>query len=308
MKMFFEEPKYTELEKKVFKLLKNNFNSFFKHAIEHLTSEDNEYNRTMYIFSIQAALETLVKIYVLFQYGVLVILDFEQSHEINYRPKAQDYLLDLLNKKKLKTREYNELKQIILKDLYFSDNEKNLIAEFQKLRNQIAHMGVDSVEPEFVNKVNCLIARVFNDLDFKETISENYEMENTLEKILGKDLFSKYIRKSNIINETEKYVADNNDEHNIYYCLECGNKTSIYNSKSGDIKCYLCGYKVNTYYADVMECPNCFRKSLYFDVLNTTSENDTDGNCPCCGASFTIARCGICEGFYIPDVTRCFCK
>lgn len=42
--------KYEELEKKVFILLRNNFNSFFKHAIEHLISEDNEYNRTMYIF------------------------------------------------------------------------------------------------------------------------------------------------------------------------------------------------------------------------------------------------------------------
>ena len=204
--------------------------------------------------------------------------------------------------------EYNELKQIILDDLDFTESDKNLISDFQKLRNQIAHMGTDSIESDFINKVNFLIARVFNDLDFKESISENYEMENTLEKILGKDLFSKYIRKSNIIYETEKYVTDNNDEHNICYCLECGNKTSIYDSYSGDIKCYLCGYKVNKYYADVMECPNCFRKSLYFDVLNTTCDNSTTGNCPCCGSSFSIARCGICEGFYIPDVTKCCCK
>ena len=306
--MDFIKFEYEELEKKVFLLLRNNFNSFFRHAVEHLTSEDNEYNRTMYVFSIQAALETLVKIYVLFQYGVLVILDFAQSHEVNYKPKTQEYLLDLLNKKKLKTREYNELKQIILDDLDFTESDKNLISDFQKLRNQIAHMGTDSIESDFINKVNFLIARVFNDLDFKESISENYEMENTLEKILGKDLFSKYIRKSNIIYETEKYVTDNNDEHNICYCLECGNKTSIYDSYSGDIKCYLCGYKVNKYYADVMECPNCFRKSLYFDVLNTTCDNSTTGNCPCCGSSFSIARCGICEGFYIPDVTKCCCK
>ena len=306
--MFFDKPKYTELEKKVFQLLKNNFNSFFKHAIEHLTSEDNEYNRTMYVFSIQAALETLVKIYVLFQYGVLVILDFDQSHEINYRPKAQDYLLDLLNKKKLKTREYNELKQIILNDLNFSYSEKNLIAEFQKLRNQIAHMGADSIESEFINKVNFLIARVFNDLDFKETISENYEMENTLKKILGYDLFTKYIEMTSIIQETEKYVAENNDEHSICYCLECGNKTSVYDINSGDIKCYLCGYKVNTYYADVMECPDCFCKSFYYDVLNTTSENNPGGNCPCCGAHYAVAKCDICGEFYIPHLTKCYCN
>lgn len=300
--------KYEELEKKVFLLLRNNFNSFFRHAVEHLTSEDNEYNRTMYVFSIQAALETLVKIYVLFQYGVLVILDFEQSHEINYRPKSQKHLLDLLDKKKLKTRDYNDLKKIILNDLDFTDSDKDLISEFQKLRNQIAHMGVYTIEASFINKTNLLIARVFNTLDFKEKISENYEMENTLEKVLGKDLFSKYTIKSSIIKETERYVADNNDEQNICYCLACGNKTSTCDTYSGDIKCYLCGYKVNTYYADVMECPNCFRKSLYFDVLNTTPDNPTTGNCPCCGASFTIARCSICEQFYIPDVTKCCCN
>lgn len=300
--------KYEELEKKVFILLRNNFNSFFKHAIEHLISEDNEYNRTMYIFSIQSALEILVKIYVLFQYGVLVILDFAQSHEVNYKPKTQEYLLDLLNKKKLKTREYNELKQIILDDLDFTESDKNLISDFQKLRNQIAHMGTDSIESDFINKVNFLIARVFNALGFKEKISDNYDMENTLEKVLGKDLFCKYINKTDIIKETEKYVADNTEEENIFYCLECGNKTTVYDPSCGDLKCYLCGYKVNTYYADVMQCPNCFRKSLYYDVLNTTADNNTEGNCPCCGSHFTIARCDFCEQFYIPDVTKCYCK
>lgn len=306
--MVFSSTKYEELEKRVFLLLKNNFISFFKHAIEHLISEDNEYNRTMYVFSIQASLEILVKVYVLFQYGVLVILDFEQSHEVNYRPKSQEYLLDLLNRKKLKTREYNELKKIILNDLNFTDNDKNLISDFQKLRNQIAHMGTDSIEPEFINKVNFLIARVFNALDFKEKISEDYEMENTLEKVLGKDLFHKYINRTNIIKETEKFVADTTKEQNICYCLECGNKTAIYDSSCGDIKCYLCGYKVNSYYADVMKCPNCFRKSLYYDVLNTTFENNTEGNCPCCRSHFTISRCNVCEQFYIPNVTKCYCR
>lgn len=306
--MIFTKPKYEELEKRVFILLKNNFNSFFKHAIEHLTSEDNEYNRTMYVFSIQESLELLVKLYMLYQKGILDILDQKQSHEKDGYLKSQEVLLDLLDKKELKTKGYNVLKDEIFKNCNFTNTDKDLISMFQQLRNQIAHMGTDSIEPDFINKVNFLIARVFNDLDFKETISENYEMENTLEKILGKDLFSKYIRKSSIINETEKYVADNNDEHNICYCLECGKKTSIYDSYSGDIKCYLCGYKVNTFYADVMECPNCFRKSLFFDVLNTTSDNSTTGNCPCCGSSFSIARCGICEGFYIPDVTKCYCR
>lgn len=306
--MFFDKPKYTELEKKVFQLLKNNFNSFFKHAIEHLTSEDNEYNRTMYVFSIQAALESLVKLYVLYQYGIFDIIDQKQIHEKDGRLKSQEKLLDMLDKEELKTKGYNVLKDKIFKICNFTNTDKDLISKFQQLRNQIAHMGIGSFDINIVNTVNFLIAKVFNELDFKEKISENYEMENTLKKILGNDLFTKYIEMTSIIQETEKYVVDNNDEHSICYCLECGNKTSVYDINSGDIKCYLCGYKVNTYYADVMQCPNCFRKSLYYDVLNTTADNNTEGNCPCCGSHFTIARCDFCEQFYIPDVTKCYCK
>ena len=303
--MEYDERKYQELEKKVFTLLQTNFNSFFKHAIDHFTSEDNEFNRTMYIFSIQTALEVLVKLYVLNEYGVLVLLDFEQSHEINYKPKSELDLLSMLDKMKLKTREFNELKKIILNDVKFYNSDKELISEFQKLRNQVAHMGINSIDNAFIYKTNLFVTRVFNKLDFKDRISKNYDLENTLEKILGKNLFKEYLDKTSIINETEKYVVETYDKNDICYCLECGHKTAIYDASLENIKCYLCGYKINTYYVNVLDCPDCNCKSFYFDVLNTTSINNPDGHCSCCGAHYSVSKCDICGDFYIPNLVKC---
>ena len=51
-----------------------------------------------------------------------------------------------------------------MNDLNFTDSYKNLISDFQKLRNQIAHMGTDSIEREFINKVNLLIGPIIGGL------------------------------------------------------------------------------------------------------------------------------------------------
>lgn len=298
---------YAELTKKITKLLQKEFQIFFKHAIEHLLKDGTDFDKTMYVFSIQQSLEILLKLYVVNQYGVLVILDFEQSHDIYYCNKPESDLLDLLNNKKLKTRDYNDLLKILKEDIELTESEKELLSDFQKLRNQIVHMGIDNFTSTIFSRVNLLVAGIFNKLEYKEQADNSNDMENTLIKLLGKDLFNDYLSRTSIITDTEQYLTDNFDYDDMerIYCLECSQNTAI--KFQGEYRCYLCGFKMHDYYAGIMECPDCNQKSFYFDPLNTTEDNNPDGNCPCCGAHYAVAKCNKCGEFYIPNLTKCFC-
>lgn len=295
-----------ELTKQISILLKNSFQYFFKHAIDHLLQESTDYNKTMFVFSVQQALELLVKLYLINYHGVLSILDDKQIYDSTKVLRSEDELLDLLRKQNLRTKNYNELLKNIEKDSNLTNSEKKLLKSFQLKRNQIVHMGLDSFSTSITSEVNLLIASIFNKLEYKENTTQNNDMENTLQKLLGTKLFDEYLTKTTIIKDTEKFININYEPKDICYCLECGHETSIYEWE--EFRCYLCGYKMQDYYVGIMKCPNCFRRAFYYDKLNTTKENDTIGNCSVCDSSFTVSKCKKCNDFFIPDVTECSCN
>lgn len=297
-----------ELTNQIISLLRKDFRYFFRHAIEHLVQEDTGFNQTMYVFSIQQALELLVKIYVANHYGVLVVLDFEQTHDVRLREKSEQELLNLLNNNKLKTRDYNKLLEIFKTDADLNKQEKTILSRFQQMRNQIVHMGINSFSSSIASEVNRLVASIFNKLEFKEQVGDKADMDNTLLQLLGEDLFKKYLSTTSIANDTETFISNNYDSKSIYCCLECLHKTVVYDSYAGEYRCYLCGYQLHDDYVGVLQCPECSSNNFYFDTLNISETNPLDGSCPVCGAHFEVAKCGECGDFYFPCISKCSCQ
>lgn len=289
------------LEQEIKQRLRKSFKSFFSHSIEHLTKIEPDYNDYLQgIFSLQESLEIMVKYYLTDLHGYKIIITEKQRSNDDKTNK------DLLDSNSLRTLSYGELIKILNeKDEPFSKEEKELISLFQETRNQIAHMGYEDIPKSVINKTITLIVKVFSNLDFKECIenSDGEGMINLLKDLLGTDLYQQLLWKTDIIKQTEDYVSAN--YNNIHFCLECENKTVIETGEDA-LRCLLCGYQTESYYATVIDCPNCDSRNLYLDVLNTTQTNHTNGHCSCCGIDLEITKCEDCGNFY-PVCFSCGC-
>lgn len=279
------------------------FIAFFRDGITHfLKSETSLDDKILCVFSLQEAMELLVKLYFLEERGYVSILI--KKHKTN----TEEQNLQLFQNQDLKTLGYGELLEDLKSenDCPLSTDDFDLLEEFQKARNQIAHIGFKYISDELVSSAIDLIISVFSDLKYDERIrnNESEELRNILKELLGDDLFYDFTNKVRVRTRIENKLKTKFTE--THYCLDCECNTVI--NRNFRYKCLLCGYQVSSYLVEPILCPDCDTKSLYIDKLNTSPDNDSKGYCPCCSAELYVSQCKTCKQYYVIDVQKCKCN
>ena len=293
------------LKEKILERIRTTFICFFRNTIYHYTQDPLTLDdKILCVFCMQQSLELLLK------YAIVEEDGYEKIIYKNDIKKSESELISMLNEGELRTKGYGELLNDVKEGGYFSLSSSDylVISEFQKARNQIAHMGFEFISDDLLNGIVQILVSVFTDLEYKERLSQVNEedMVNVLRLMLGNNLYFRLINKQELRDEAEKKVKKLTD--NPYYCMECESK-SVYidNSNTEAYKCILYGFRVGTAYAATIKCPVCESNSMYFDTLNISPSNDVNGHCISCGANLSISQCDECGDYYVADLGSCSC-
>lgn len=283
--------------------LKTNFKIFFRQSIKHYVKiERQNEDEVLAIFSLQQALELLLKIYYVEENGYKSIL-CERDRSLDETEQ-----LRLLHSGDLKTLGYSKILGNLRNSRYcpLSESDYSMIENFQKARNQIAHLGLEMVSNDLLEGVLQLVTSVFTDLEYKDRVSYPFEGElvNVLKLMLGKELYRDFINNTKL-REYARKKAENTINGEIHYCIECEEKTVI--DEGHFYKCMLCGFSVSKDCATIIKCPVCGANDMYVDILNTTPTNEGGGRCLKCHALLSVLQCDECEDYYVVDCGSCFC-
>lgn len=284
--------------------LKNNFMCFFKQSIKHYVVTNRQFDDdVLAVFSLQQALEIMLKIYFVEKIGYTSIL------QDKFREKKESELINLLNSGNLKTIGYGDLLKKLKTESFcpLTPEDYDLIESFQIARNQIAHMGLDVVPEKLLDGILQLVTSVFTDLEYKDRINPSFEGElvNVLKLMLGNDLYNDFIHNTKLRTYSCK-KAKEISQSEVHYCLECDAEAVI--EEGYNYKCLLCGYSVSKNCATIIKCPECDSNNMYIDILNTSPVNDGGGHCPACTATMIVSQCGVCGEYFVPDCYSCSCK
>ena len=283
--------------------LSTTFECFFKHSVMHFVKEplENE-DKIQCVFSLQEALELLLKFYIVKKRGYRSII--EDCHA----GKTENELQSLLDQGKLKTIGFGKALSLLKNsgECPIFEDDFDLIKDFQEARNQIAHMGYKTFPNTLLNGIFRLVTSVFSDLEYLD-YGEAPDLFNALKFKLGNHLYCRFTSNKELREAAEDKADDITDE--VHHCLECGARTVLEdNDPYGYYKCILCGYKIGKLYASIIKCPSCETNNLYFDTLNISPSNDVNGHCTYCGANFIVSKCKDCGDYYVPDCSTCSCN
>ena len=290
------------LNSEISERLSTTFECFFKHSIKHFVQEplENE-DKIQCIFSLQEALELLLKFYIVEKMGYRSIIEDSQAG------KPESELQSLLDQGKLKTIGFGKALSLLKNsgECPIFEDDFDLIKDFQEARNQIAHMGYKTFPNTLLNGIFRLITSVFSDLEYLDH-GDGPDLFNALKFKLGNDLYYQFTSNKELREAAEDKADDVTDD--VHHCLECEARTVLDdNVPYGYYKCILCGYKIGKQYASIIKCPQCETNNLYFDTLNISPSNDVNGHCPCCGATFTVSQCKECRAYYVSGCSSCSC-
>jgi len=290
------------LNSEIAERLSTTFECFFKHSIKHFVEDPLEHeDKIQCIFSLQEALELLLKFYIVEKMGYRFIIEDSQAD------KPEDELQSLLDQGKLKTIGFGKALSLLKNsdECPIFEDDFDLIKDFQEARNQIAHMGYKTFPNTLLNGIFRLITSVFSDLEYLDH-GDGPDLFNALKFKLGDDLYRQFTSNKELREAAEDKADDVTDD--VHHCLECGARTVLDdNEPYGYYKCILCGYKIGKYYASIIKCPSCETNNLYFDTLNISPSNDVNGHCSCCGATVVVSQCKECGDYYVYGLGKCSC-
>ena len=278
------------------------FKQYIRHAIQHaLTEQETENDVLQVIVNIQAALELLSKLYVLRRAG------WKEIIKPQFHNKTEAEILTAIEDGTITTTPYWKNKEFISNEIYLNEDDQSLLDSFQNHRNQIMHLGVITPSREILNESIWFMVRIINQLDWQDTLpmSKQY-MSNSLEYLLGNDLYSKLIRASCYVDEAVDRAYELYDD--IKPCIQCGNESWALNEEEYR-NCVVCGYRGNEDAFGFIDCPKCKAKgTLIYDPLNIASNTFINAKCCACGEIIKVSRCQQCEDVYIYPGKCQFCE
>ncbi len=291
------------LDNELINRLKKTCESYLRHTIEHLILQRDDYDNLLQIvINIQGALEAVIKLFIVKNKGYKEITIFKK-HQYTY---TEVQLLDDLNNGLLKFCNYEELIEKVnlsptkescinnLNDEFFEfDNEiKNIIKEFEKQRNQLIHIGLQSIKTEsFYNAIRLIIS-IFT--HFYYEANSLYGSFNYLEELLGSELFGKFVSLTGVKQEIETIALNKYDKKELKYCFGCG-FLSMYPKHFDYYKCLFCGCEILEEFIYSENCPSCGKKEIIYDSLNIQDNLYVNGRCSYCKKIFKISRCNNCN-------------
>ena len=257
--------------------LKNTFKQYVRHAIEHaLSLNESENDILQTIINLQASLELLSKLYVMQSEGWKGIVDSR------FHSKTEAEVLLAIEDGTIKTTPYWRNKDFISNEIYLNDDDNDLINSFQSDRNQLMHLGMKNPSRDVLNKAIWFIVRIIHQLNWQDTLSmRDQYMSNSLESLLGNELYNKLIASSCYVDEAVDRAYELYP-HGIKLCIECGNESWVL-TEDGYRTCLVCGYRGPEDAFGFIDCPSCKTEgSLLYDPLNIAANKYINGKCCAC--------------------------
>ncbi len=249
----------------------------------------------------QAALELLSKLFVLQYEGWKGIID-ERFHN-----KSETEIISLIKKGQLKTTAYWKNKNFITDEIYFNEDDKELLDKFQKHRNQIMHLGMLEPSNDILNESIWLMVRIINQLNWQDTLPmRDQYLSNSLKSLLGVNLYKKLLNNSCYVSEAidrayELYPDD------VKHCVECANQSWVLNDEDSWV-CIVCGNRSDVEALGFTDCPICNAKGeIVFDTLNIGINESIRGKCCSCREYVEVTKCKKCSAISVLPDTCKFC-
>jgi hypothetical protein len=284
--------------------LEKTFTNYFKHTIEHVVNKKQTENDVLQvIINIQASLELLSKLFILNMAGWKKITP-EKFHK-----QSEEELKKHISNGTLKTIQYTDIKSILVNYIMLDQFSLELLDNFQNYRNQVMHLGVEKLDFNILDEAIWFIVRILNTLNWQDILPHRHQyLTNSLEYLLGNELYTKLINQSNYVDEAIDNACDNFDE--VRYCLTCGNNTLVVNDFGDEYNCLVCGCKIpNDQSTKYVDCPLCNRMgTVIYDALNISNNNYIKGLCCSCRESINVAQCESCKETYIYETSCSSCS
>jgi hypothetical protein len=178
-----------QIKEQLSERLKATFKHYVRHAIEHALSEEASENDILQVIvNLQAALELLSKLYVLQSKGWKEIVD------PRFHNKPESQVLLAIQNGTLKTTPFWKNKELIVQEIYLTDDDKRLLDSFHHHRNQVMHLGVNNPSRDILIESIWFIVRILNQLNWQDTLPMHQQyLSNSMEFLLGSDLYKKLI-------------------------------------------------------------------------------------------------------------------
>jgi len=279
----------TPIKRQLENRLAATFKHYIRHAIEHALNENESENDVLQVIvNLQASLELLSKLY------VMQSNDWKGIVEARFHNMAESEVLLAIEKGTIKTTPYWKNKEFISEEIHLNEIDEELLNSFQNHRNQVMHLGAINPSREILNESIWFIVRIINQLNWQDTLpmSEQH-MSNSLESLLGEQLYKKLINSSCYVDEAVDRANELYDD--IKYCIQCGNESWALNEKDYR-NCLVCGYRGPEHAFGFINCPECkTRGSLVYDPLNINNNDFIFGKCCVCGKNIPVSQCPKCQ-------------
>lgn len=284
------------------KRLQNTFKLYVRHAIEHALNEEAcEIDIIQVIINLQGSLELLTKLYILQKKGWRSIVD-TRFHE-----KDEEEILSDIGNGKLITSPYWKNMEMVSKEIILNDTDNELIEKFKNIRNQIMHLGVINPSREILNESIWFLVRIINQLSWQDTLPASHQyMANSLECLLGEELYNKLITSSCYVDEAVDRAYEFYDD--VKRCIQCGKEAWVVNGEE-DRVCIVCGFRGYEGHFGFTDCPECGNEdSVLYDPLNIESNNFIEGKCCLCRQFVQVSKCPGCGNVFIFPGNCAFCS
>jgi len=270
------------------------------HALEHaLGDAQSETDALQTVINMQAALELLSKLRVLHRQGWRAIVDGK------FHSQPERDVLEAIRRGEIKTVAYWQSKEVMSQDLYLEDEDKRLLSDFQRHRNQIMHLGLVEVPKDVLNEAIWFLVRIIHQLDWRSPRRDYFE--NSMQEYIGVSLYAKLMGHSAYVSEAIDR-AYSLAPHHVRYCIECGNEAMLENEVD-DLSCCVCGFQAPAHSIGFVDCVACrARDAVAYDRLNIGAE-DQPGLCARCRIRTTVSKCRKCTRGIYANGGRCpFCE
>ena len=280
-----------EQTKVIYEQIYENAVMFLRKAIKELIAKPGEYLEKEHAVTaclfIQIAIELGFKAYLIRKKTLPSIL--LKKH----KDQSLDELFKIFEKGDLKTKGFEELKQMIIAEGELFDQKRIFyINNFQRYRNQAVHWHLNLAKGDLYDLKYDLVYVLVHviipvlteiNLDF-ETPSEFYQ------KYLNKEDYKSLIMFKPYVEEMGRVAANNSQW--VYRCIECGERTYSVDNEM----CYCC----NLQFFDAGEYVTCIscnaHKGVIFDHNNILlNDNIMDGLCLNCDVRPSVFKCPHCE-------------
>lgn len=274
----------------------HNSGVFLRRAAEEIVSRNRKKNRTFDIdramlvtVLIQTAVELASTALVIRHDGLAAVMrrDIPQDDkEVEDRWRAGE----------IRTRTFEEIKGRAM-EIFGDESFWLLVDDFQMLRNKLVHFHrplEDDVFDLQYDTTHILIQMI-------STLTENgdeYDLPNGSISFLGQKLFDKLMAFEPYRYRIEQLArrADSNTLRCVMCNIEAYSPTAE--------KCLACGFEGSL---QLLRCPRCKKRALYYDHLNLPINPSLTGLCGACGYKAHTAHCPICSVDYAFDPTASVC-